>query len=192
MHACAIADKTCRIWDPHTGKLLATLEGHTKGVCDVAWAAMQNKFLCTGSDDKSVRVWDVETSECVKVLAAGTGDQDRGHTNYVMAVAFRAGADIIASASFDETAKLWNVQDARCVIDGLLARRARERSRWSSAPRLCDNRAMYELTRAAHAHTPSLARRRSCGGAVRAFRALQRDPHPARALGSRYQPRFHG
>ncbi|EFJ51164.1 hypothetical protein VOLCADRAFT_34821, partial [Volvox carteri f. nagariensis] len=52
--------------------------------------------------DCSVRVWDCETSECVREL--------RGHTGSVRAVAWEGVKwNYIASAGNDYTVRLWNV-----------------------------------------------------------------------------------
>ena len=49
------------------------LEGHTSLVLSVAWSADQRRAL-SGSDDKTVRLWDVETGRCLRVLEGHTGD----------------------------------------------------------------------------------------------------------------------
>ncbi len=57
---CAAADATIRIWDTATGKHLHTLEGHLAGVSTIAWSP-DSKTLASGSDDKAIRLWDVDT-----------------------------------------------------------------------------------------------------------------------------------
>lgn len=54
------ADATIRIWDLKTGKRLLLLEGHLAGVSTIAWSP-DSKTLASGSDDKSIRLWDVAT-----------------------------------------------------------------------------------------------------------------------------------
>ncbi len=48
--------------DPETGKLVRSVQGHTDGVADLAFSA-DGKMLATGSTDRTVRVWDVDTGE---------------------------------------------------------------------------------------------------------------------------------
>lgn len=59
----------------------------------------KNPLPCvrSGSCDGTVRVWEMSSGECVAVL--------QGHTDYVINVQF--DDDIIASASFDKTVKVY-------------------------------------------------------------------------------------
>jgi len=52
------ADKTARLWDVATGKVVATLVGHTNLVKAVAFSAGGPRVL-TGSWDKTARPWPV-------------------------------------------------------------------------------------------------------------------------------------
>lgn len=56
--ATASADKTARIYDCNTGETLQVLNEHTLGLNDCKW--MSAEHLVTCSDDKSVKVWDIE------------------------------------------------------------------------------------------------------------------------------------
>ena len=54
------ADATIRIWESTTGKQLHILEGHLAGISTIAWSP-DSKTLASGSDDKSIRLWDIST-----------------------------------------------------------------------------------------------------------------------------------
>ena len=62
-----------------TGRCLRVLEGHTASVWSVAWSPDGQRAL-SGSDDKTVRLWEVESGRCLRVL--------EGHTASVWSVAW--------------------------------------------------------------------------------------------------------
>ena len=41
-----------------------TLEGHTSDVTSVAFSP-NNQYVVSGSEDKTIRLWNVETGECI-------------------------------------------------------------------------------------------------------------------------------
>jgi len=53
-------DKTVKIWDAKTGKLIRTLEGHTKPVYAVAFHQNNPHIVASGTTfEGTVRVWDL-------------------------------------------------------------------------------------------------------------------------------------
>lgn len=103
------ADCGIKIWDARSLELKGILPHiHTHGISDVAWD-LHSRYLCSASDDKCVVVSDVERRTPVLRLA--------GHTNYVLSVAYNAQSNLIASGSFDETVKLWDVRWGQCIKD---------------------------------------------------------------------------
>ncbi|KIK37469.1 hypothetical protein CY34DRAFT_43057, partial [Suillus luteus UH-Slu-Lm8-n1] len=89
-----------KIWDAKSGKLVATLKGHTDIVCCLAWTK-DGKTLISGSYDASIRTWDTTNWKQTAVL-----DE---HTSHVFAIAISPNDRILASASDDKTARLWNL-----------------------------------------------------------------------------------
>ena len=59
------------------------------------------KYLASGSDDRSVRLWDVASGEPVREL--------KGHTDAVISVAFSPDGKYLASGSDDRSVRLWDV-----------------------------------------------------------------------------------
>jgi WD40 repeat protein len=53
-------DKLVKIWNPFTGELIRNFTGHKKGLSDIAWAK-DSVHLASGSDDTTIRIWDVNT-----------------------------------------------------------------------------------------------------------------------------------
>jgi WD40 repeat protein len=54
----ASRDKTVKIWDARTGRLLHTLEGHTNGVFSAAFSP-DGGAIVSASVDKAVKIWAV-------------------------------------------------------------------------------------------------------------------------------------
>jgi WD40 repeat protein len=67
------SDKTAKIWDVQSGKLLFTLEGHEWKVTSVA-ISLDCKYIVTGSTDGSVKLWNAENGTIIKSFS-GIGNQ---------------------------------------------------------------------------------------------------------------------
>lgn len=61
-------DKTAKLWDAETGKLLKVFTGHDTWVCDGAFSP-DGKRIVTVSFDETARVWDVDSGEELFKLA---------------------------------------------------------------------------------------------------------------------------
>jgi F-box and WD-40 domain protein CDC4 len=62
-------DHTIFVLDPLTGTVLHKLEGHESGI----WALAANgKRLLSGSADRTLRVWNLESGKCTHVFAGHT------------------------------------------------------------------------------------------------------------------------
>ena len=58
------------------------------------------KRIASGSDDKTIKLWDTATGDLEKTLV--------GHLDTVDTVAFSPDSKRIASGSWDRTIKVWN------------------------------------------------------------------------------------
>ncbi|ETO12076.1 WD-40 repeat protein [Reticulomyxa filosa] len=93
-----------------SSKLLKTCNGHNKCVYSIDYSIFDGKqILCSGSDDKTVRVWDIETTKQMQIF--------NGHTNYVNCVKFSQYhyqnncSMIICSSSDDKTIRFWDFKN---------------------------------------------------------------------------------
>ncbi len=64
-------------------------------------------FVASVSHDYTIRLWDSQTGECLKIL--------HGHSNWVWAIAFHPHEQILASGSQDETIRLWDITTGECL-----------------------------------------------------------------------------
>ncbi|MEW6386989.1 MAG: AAA family ATPase [Thermodesulfobacteriota bacterium] len=96
----ASEDRTLKVWDLRTRKLIRTLTGHTKSVTAVALWPEQG-WAVSASQDKTLKVWDLRTGELIRTLT--------GHTKSVTAVALWPERGWAVSASEDRTLKVWDL-----------------------------------------------------------------------------------
>lgn len=69
--------------------------GHTN---DVMCLQLDDKVLATGYYDAIIKIWDIETQECIRTL--------RGYTQGIRALQFNDTK--LISGSLDKTIKIWN------------------------------------------------------------------------------------
>ncbi|KAJ5075902.1 lissencephaly-1 [Anaeramoeba ignava] len=117
-------DKTARIWDLASNKCISVLSGHENVVECLAFSPqttnefieikheknspfINNPFLATGSRDKSIRIWNLETKECVLILS--------GHENWVRSIVFHPCGKFLISVSDDRSIKIWDLSNSRCI-----------------------------------------------------------------------------
>jgi WD40 repeat protein/serine/threonine protein kinase len=121
---------------------LRTLTGHEKRVQSVAWSP-DGRFLASGADDNTVRVWDVETGQLLQTLtgkatvawspdgrylAAGSDDNTvrvwdaangqllqtlTGHTSWINRVKWSPDGRRVITASSDGTVRIWEASTGK-------------------------------------------------------------------------------
>ena len=106
----AAQDKMVKAWDVLTGKLVHTFTGHKRGVWALATGinAQGEACLVTGSADRTVRLWSLNTGfSCLRTF--------EGHANSVLKVSLISSGSQILSAGSDGLLKLWSVKDNECI-----------------------------------------------------------------------------
>lgn len=102
------------IWDMESGRQISQLNHDGLYVYSVDWSA-DGKWIATGSNDSVngyVQVWNAETGERVSQTFGNNADEATSHTDAVLSVRFSTsgnGRRKLLTASYDETARLWDV-----------------------------------------------------------------------------------
>ena len=99
------------ILDAITGISKSILSEHTGSVECLAFS-LDGTLLVSGSSDKTVKLWDIQTGGVVKTFC--------GHMDSVSSTSISSDYTTIASGPHDNTIHLWNFQTGECyhVIDG--------------------------------------------------------------------------
>ena len=103
--ASSALDGTIKLWNVETGKNVATLRGHTRGVyC----CACRDNLVVSGSVDETVRLWDKRDGSCIAVL--------KGHSDDATSVQLDAQADNVVSGSGDATIRYAPPSSIACAF----------------------------------------------------------------------------
>lgn len=93
-------DKTAKLWDAKTRKVLLRFEGHERRVRTAVFSP-DGKRVLTACDDKTARIWDAANGTPLQVL--------NGHEQAVLSAAFSADGTRAITGSADNNAKVWDV-----------------------------------------------------------------------------------
>ncbi len=112
--ATASADGTSRLYDississslsaPYSTRSskcfdkCTVLQGHDGEISQVCFNSQGTRLLTAGID-KTARLWNVETGECIQIL--------EGHSDEIFSCAFNYQGDAIITGSKDNTCRIW-------------------------------------------------------------------------------------
>ena len=95
-------DGMIRLWDVESGELVRELK--TAGVIEALSFSPSGGVLASGSSyqDFAVRLWDVQSGALLRTL--------EGHTHGIESLEFSPNAQLLASAAYDGTLRLWGIR----------------------------------------------------------------------------------
>ena len=113
--ASASSDKTLKVWDVETRKVLVTLCGHAAAVRSIAWHP-DGEQLATAGEDGTVKIWDANATQ--EALTT------RKHVNWVSALSWSPDGRRVASAHLMRQVAIWDpvTGEALLTLDGHTAR----------------------------------------------------------------------
>ncbi|ETO33644.1 WD-40 repeat protein [Reticulomyxa filosa] len=93
-----------------SSKLLKTFTGHKNWIYSIDYSVLNdNQFICSGSADSTIRVWDVDNNEQIQSF--------NGHSKSVYCVKFSPyhyrnhRRNVVCSSSDDKTISFWDFKD---------------------------------------------------------------------------------
>ncbi|MCJ1406424.1 general transcription repressor [Ptychographa xylographoides] len=90
-----------KVWDIATNKIRHTFAGHDQDIYSLDFAR-NGKHIASGSGDRSVRVWDIDSGREILNLQIEDG---------VTTVAMSPDGTYVAAGSLDKSVRVWNTRD---------------------------------------------------------------------------------
>lgn len=107
-----LADGLIKVWDLVSGEVRATISGHIMGVRALA-ISNRYSYLFSGSEDKTVRCWDLERTN----LASGCQIRNyHGHVGGIYTMALHPELDVLFTAGRDSAIRVWDIRTRTQVM----------------------------------------------------------------------------
>lgn len=118
-------DKTIKLWDLTKSECINTLRDHTHYIECVAFSpatlqqldtadgksykgkAGSGVFLASGSRDKTIKIWETATGQCIMTLI--------GHDNWIRGLQFHPDGQYLISVSDDKSMRVWDLKQGRAI-----------------------------------------------------------------------------
>jgi len=80
--------------------------GHTDDICVVCFSPA-GSILASGSEDMTIKLWDVKTGKLIMTL--------KGHRDDINSVEFSPDGKFLVSSSCDQTIRIWDLRNGKTV-----------------------------------------------------------------------------
>jgi WD40 repeat protein/uncharacterized caspase-like protein len=96
-----------QFWDVASGREIASIKGHGRGVSKVAFSR-DGKMLASGSTDSTIKLWDVATQKELRTFT--------GHLAPIESIDFSPDGRLLASASDDGSTFIWDTKTGEHLL----------------------------------------------------------------------------
>ena len=96
-------DKTIKMWNMRSGKVIKTFRGHSNSVSDIQF--LSNNILISSSRDTNIKFWDIKTGKNIRTL--------KGHTKRIYSFVLTSDRKILISGSWDKTIIIWDIATSK-------------------------------------------------------------------------------
>jgi WD40 repeat protein len=101
--------------DRYTGNaVIEPITGHRRYIYSAEFSP-DGKRLVSGSDDKTVRIWDAQTGKQLVVC----GHNNASHSDSVLSVGLSPNGLFVVSGSLDRTVCVWDAQNGKRILGPL-------------------------------------------------------------------------
>jgi WD40 repeat protein len=97
-------DATIIVWNGETGEKIGVMEGHGNWVRSLT--RVNSTTIASGSCDRTIKIWDMNTLICIKTISNGS---------MVQSVAATPDGQHLISGSYDEKVRVWSVATGQCL-----------------------------------------------------------------------------
>jgi WD40 repeat protein len=102
-------NRQSQVWDVSTGQSIGILKNHAQAIQAVAFSRPDSNILATGSEDKTIQLWDI--SRCLPLKTCQPLQTLRGYDYWVHAIALSPDGQQIVAAGDDGTMRFWPVSE---------------------------------------------------------------------------------
>ena len=106
--ACSFSQNNIFLWDLNQNLNVKTLKAHTDSVMCLEVLRMKGKEVISGSKDKLIKIWNLETGVCRQNL--------HGHSSWIWCLKVLVNEERLASGSTDACVKIWNLENGSCMF----------------------------------------------------------------------------
>ena len=96
------------LWDIKTMRAIRRFgkDGHTRPISTIA-LDVESKFLATGSEDKTIKIWNLDELSVVKTFT--------DHKDVITSLKFSSKSNILYSTSLDGFFKIWDMDQMNSI-----------------------------------------------------------------------------